>query len=78
MVDLFWTTLSSVDQFDLSSVKYSFSTRLIFPYKVNNRNTKKGVEYIQRRQRRRSGIFIVNFEDMAYIFLVFLLLTLNK
>ena len=78
MVDLFWTTLSSVDQFDLSSVKYSFCTRLIFPYKVNNRNTKKGVEYIQRRQRRRSGIFIVNFEDMAYIFLVFLLLTLNK
>ena len=78
MVDLFWTTLSSVDQFDLSSVKYSFSTRLIFPYKVNNRNTKKGVKYVQRRQRRRSGIFIVNFEDMAYIFLVFLLLTLNK
>ena len=78
MVDLLWTTLSSVDQFDLSSVKYSFSTRLIFPYKVNNRNTKKGVKYVQRRQWRRSGIFIVNFEDMAYIFLVFLLLTLNK
>ena len=36
------------------------------------------MKYVQQRQRRRSGIFIVNFEDMAYIFLVFLLLTLNK
>ena len=30
------------------------------------------------RQRRRSGIFIVNFEHISHHFLVFLLLTLNK
>ena len=28
--------------------------------------------------RRRSGVFIVNFEHISHLFLVFLLLTLNK
>ena len=32
----------------------------------------------ERRQWRRSGIFIVNFEHILHYFLVFLLLTLNK
>ena len=31
----------------------------------------------ERRQRRRSGVFIVNFELISHLFLVFLLLTLN-
>ena len=31
----------------------------------------------ERRQLRRSGIFIVNFEHISHIVLVFLLLTLN-
>ena len=30
------------------------------------------------RQWRRSGVFIVNFEQILYIFLVFLFLNLNK
>ena len=34
----------------------------------------KGVKYYQRR----SGVFIVNFEDISHLFLVFLLLNLNK
>ena len=35
-------------------------------FKVNNKDT-----------RRRSGIFIVNFEHISHLVLVFLLLTLN-
>ena len=31
----------------------------------------------ERRQWRRCGVFIVNFEDISYFVLVFLLLTLN-
>ena len=29
-------------------------------------------------RRRRSGVFIVNFEHVSYLFVVFLLLHLNK
>ena len=54
--------------------------------KVNNRNTRKRCEICwkltiktpQRHQRRRSDVFIINFEHILYLFLVFLLLTLNK
>ena len=37
--------------------------------KVNNKDT--------RKTRRRSGIFIVNFEHISHLALVFLLLALN-
>ena len=42
--------------------------------KVNNRNTRKRC----KRNWQRFGVFIVNFEHIFYLFLVFLLLTLNK
>ena len=53
--------------------------------KVNNRNTrtrcetcsKLTIKIPERRQWRRSGIFIVNFEHILHLVLVFLLLTLN-
>ena len=32
---------------------------------------------INNKDRRRSGIFIVNFEHISHLILVFLLLTLN-
>ena len=32
----------------------------------------------ERRQRRRSGVFTVNFEHISHLCLVLLLLTLNK
>ena len=32
----------------------------------------------ERRKYRRSDVFIVNFENISYLFLVILLLTLNK
>ena len=57
-------------------------------FKVNNRNSWKRCEIQiclkltiktpEQRQWRRSGVFIVNFEDISHLFLVFLLLTLSK
>ena len=54
--------------------------------KSNNRNTGKSCELCskliiktpERRQLLRSGFVIVNFEHILHLFLVFLLLTLNK
>ena len=58
----------------------------IYLFKVNNRNTRTRCEIYskltintpERRQWRRSGVFIVNFEHISHLVLVFLLLTLNK
>ena len=58
----------------------------IYLFKVNNRNTRTSCEICskltiktsERRHWRRSGVFIVNFEHISYLLLVFLLLTLNK
>ena len=57
----------------------------IYQLKVNNRNTRSRCEICseltiktpERDDWRRSGIFIVNFEHISHIVLVFLLLTLN-
>ena len=54
--------------------------------KVNNRNTRTRCEICsdvtikttEQRQWRRSGVFIVNFEQISYLVLVFLLLTLSR
>ena len=50
---------------------------------INNRNTRKRCEIcskltIKTPERRRSGVFIANFELISHLFLVLLLLTLNK
>ena len=42
-----------------------------YMFKVKNRNTRTMCEM------RRSGVFIVNFEHISQLFLVFLLLTLS-
>ena len=54
-------------------------------FKVNNRNTKLCVKYSKltiktpgRRQWGQSGVFIVNFEHILNLVLVFLLLILNR
>ena len=69
--------------FCIYSSKY---TANIYLFKFNNRSTKKSCEIRseltiktpERRQWRRSGVFIVNFEHISQLFLVFLLLNLNK
>ena len=51
-------------------------------FKVNNENTGKRCEMLpkltiktpERRHRLRSGVFIVNSENILHLFLVFLLL----
>ena len=56
-----------------------------YMFKVNNRNTRTRCEICskltiktpERRHWRRSGVFIVNFEHISHLVLVFLLLTLN-
>ena len=40
-------------------------------FTVNNKTLK-------RRQGRRSGVFIVNFEHISHLFVAFLLLILNQ
>ena len=55
-------------------------------FKVNNRNTKIRCEICskltrktpKRRQWRFSCVFIINFEQISHLFLVFLLLTLSR
>ena len=55
-------------------------------FKVNNRNTRSNCEICSKltvkttkqRHWRRSGVFIVNFEHISHLVLVFLLLTFNR
>ena len=55
-------------------------------FKGNNRNTrlkceiysKLTIKTSERRQWRSSGVFIVNFEHISHLVLVFLLLTLSS
>ena len=55
-------------------------------FKFNKKNTRSWCEICskltmktqERHQRCRSGVFIVNFEHISQLFLVFLLLTLKK
>ena len=57
----------------------------IYLLKINNRNTRTRSEICskftkktpERRPQRRYGVFIVNFENISQLVLVFLLLTLN-
>ena len=53
----------------------------IYLFKFNNK-TRKRYEIcskltIKTQERRRSGVFIFNFEHISHLFLVFLLLTLS-
>ena len=53
-------------------------------FKVNDRNTRKRCEISSKliittsERSQRRGVFIVNFEHIAHLVLVFLLLTLRR
>ena len=51
-------------------------------FKVNNKNSRKKCEICSKltikTPERRHGVFNVTFEHISYLFLTFLLLTLNK
>ena len=65
---------------------YQINLASIYLFKGNNKNTRKWCERCskltmktpERRYCRHSGVFIVNFEHILRLFLVFLLLPLNK
>ena len=67
----------------LMRATYPTNTYLL---KVNKRNIRKRykiclkltIKTPERHEWRRSGVFIVNFKHNSYVFLVFLLLALNK
>ena len=76
--------------YDLRLLSVNWNERIslanIYLLKINNTNTRKRfkicskltVKTPERRHQRRSGVFIVNFEHISHLFLVFLLPTLNK
>ena len=49
-------------------------------FRVSNKDTRTTttMKIPERRHWRRSGIFIVNFEQISHLALVFLLLTLSR
>ena len=57
-----------------------------YMFKITNRNTRKRcqicsrltIKTSDRRQWRRSGVFVVNFEHISHLVLEFLLLTLSR
>ena len=80
---------SNFEMQSFESLKYSITETSdpvgIYLLKVNNRNTRTRFEICskltiktpEQRHWRHFGIFIVNFEDISHLVLVFLLLTLN-
>ena len=73
--------------YDLNGLKSRVNKpAVIYLFKVNNGNTRTMCESYsklttktsERRQWRRSGILIANFEQISHIVLVFSLLTLTK
>ena len=68
-----------------TSAKYQYSIP-IYLFKVNNKNTRARCKICSKltintpklRQWRRSVAFIVNFEHISHLVLLFVLLTLNR
>ena len=71
--------------FDLSKLLKEFNPTVIYLLNVNNRNTRARCEISSKLTMkttewhywRHSGVFIINFEHILDLVLVFLLLTLN-
>ena len=80
----FSTYLNFFDSF-FCTVRFEGFPAGIYMFKVNNKNTRTRREIFssltiktsKRCHWRRSGVFIVNFEHISHLVLVFLLLTLN-
>ena len=80
--------MTSIKNFCPIKIKFKITSFWpgIYLFKANNRNTKTKCEICskltintpERRQWRRSGVFIVNFEHISDLALVFLLLTLSR
>ena len=64
-------------KFNLLSQRFLYFPPGIYLLKVNNKNTRKRCEICSKLTVKITIIFIVNFEHILHIFLMFLLLTLN-
>ena len=61
--------------------KVNYIPANIYMFKVDNRITRKSCEICSKltiKTPERLGVFIVNFEHISHLFLVFLLLTLSQ
>ena len=80
------STLENIYQKFANLVKIFCHPANIYLFKVNNRSSMKKCEIClkltrktpERHQWRRSGVFIVNFKHISHLFLVILLLILNR
>ena len=80
-----WLTRNTVTQGVSTKFKSSIPIRN-YMFKVNNRNTRTRCEICskltmktpEQRYWHHSGVFIVNFDHISHLVLVFLLLTLNR
>ena len=64
-----WVLNMPLDKYFHQNAENSERVGVKFQYKVTE---------AAQHQRRRSGVFIVNFEHISHFFLVFLLFPLNK
>ena len=55
-----------------------FSQPLFTCSKLTKETLEQSVKYVRTQQWRRSGIFIVNFEHISHLVVVFILLTLSR
>ena len=75
--------MQTQNAFDLSKLLKEFNPTVIYLLNVNNRNTRTRCEIsltltiktTERHYWRHSGVFIINFEHILDLFLLFLLLT---
>ena len=79
-------TFAEDKKHDLESSKFSSFPANVYLFHVKNRNTRKRCEICSKFTIKtpelchwlRSGVFIVNFEHISHLFLLFLLLTLKR
>ena len=84
--NFFTSTLSKVHWLQLASVSSCHFPACNYMFKVNNRNTRTRCEICSKlpiktpewHHCHRSGVFIVNFEHISHLLLLFLLLTLCR
>ena len=51
---------------------FTYSKKLWNMFKVNNKETTRRLKTPERRHLRRSSVFILDFEQISHLFLVFL------
>ena len=84
--NFFTSTLSKVHWLQLAWVSFCHFPACNYMFKVNKWNSRTRCEICSKltiktpewHHWRRSGVFIVNFEHISHILLVFLLLTLSR